>query len=103
MSTVITTLATQAQNVLNLKGDEPQVRGTPPADYPYTKLLPSYDHGFKLTPLEPFEHHDPGHAALTDTEPQSFLKGATVGRLTPRFGSEVTGVQLSGLGEREKR
>jgi sulfonate dioxygenase len=109
MSTVVSQLATQAQNVLTLKGDgtpkptEPQVRGSPPADYPYKRLLPSYDQGFKLPPLEPFEHHDPGHAALTDPEPQSFLNGAKVGKLSPKFGTEVTGVQLSALGAQEKR
>lgn len=114
MSTITETLPTQL-NTLSLKADHfhkpassqedgpRKVTGHPGSDYPYTRFLPSYDQEYKLPPLEPFEHVDPGHAALTDPEPRSFLNGSAITNLTPRFGSEVSGIQLSNLGEREKR
>ncbi|KAI9637152.1 alpha-ketoglutarate-dependent sulfonate dioxygenase, partial [Dioszegia hungarica] len=70
--------------------------------YPYAKFLPSYDPGLKLPPLEPFEHVDPGHAALLDANPRSFLDGAKETSLTPKFGSEIEGIQLSQLDARAK-
>lgn len=108
-TSLVETLPDQVQNVLHLnaKPDSPPTKagkaGIPGPDYPYARLLPSYDQNYKLAPLEPFEHVDPGHAALKDPEPQSFLKGGQVNNLTPRFGAEVSGVQLSALGSREKR
>jgi len=106
-STLVETLPAQV-NTLTLRGEddreeEKKVVGHPQPGYPYARFLPSYDQNYKLPPLEPFEHVDPGHAALTDKEPRSFLKGSQVTNLTPRFGTEVSGVQLSSLGEREKR
>jgi hypothetical protein len=94
-STLVETLPAQITSTLTLRGEdeyehEPEARtvvGHPGPDYP----------------LEPFEHVDPGHAALNDPEPKSFLKGSRVTNLTPRFGTEVSGVQLSTLGKREKR
>jgi sulfonate dioxygenase len=115
MSTVTTladTLAQEYQNVLHLnkKADNVPSRtndhtkpGIPGPDYPYARLLPSYDQGYKLEPLKPFEHVDPGHAALKDPKPQSFLEGGHVVHLAPKFGSDISGVQLTSLGEREKR
>lgn len=75
----------------------------PEQDYKYARFLPTYDRETKYPPLEPFEHVDPGHAALKDPNPQSFLEGAKVTTLTPVIGSEVDGIQLSKLNEREKR
>ena len=106
-STLTETLPAQI-NTLTLRGNndhEPVQRavvGHPQANYPYARFLPSYDQDYKLPPLEPFDHVDPGHAALNDPEPRSFLKGSEVNNLTPRFGTEVSGVQLSSLGKREK-
>jgi sulfonate dioxygenase len=110
-STLVETLPAQITSTLTLRGedvheDESETRtvvGHPGPDYPYARFLPSYDQNYKLPPLEPFEHVDPGHAALSDSEPRSFLKGSQVTNLTPRFGTEVSGVQLSTLGKREKR
>lgn len=45
----------------------------------------------------------PGHKALTDPEPQSFLQGAEIDELTPDFGSEVKGVSLRKLNDRERQ
>jgi sulfonate dioxygenase len=110
MSTLTETLPAQL-NTLSLKAEPPSskaneprgVTGRPGPDYPYTRFLPSYDQNYKLPPLEPFDHVDPGHAALNDPEPRSFLNGSSITNLTPRFGTEVSGLQLSSFGEREKR
>ena len=75
----------------------------PGPDYAYARFLPSFDQTLKLPPLEPFEHVDPGHAALKHDDPQSFLRGAQVSHLTPKFGSEVEGLQLSNLNAHDKR
>ncbi|ODN94328.1 hypothetical protein L198_05185 [Cryptococcus wingfieldii CBS 7118] len=76
----------------------------PGPDYKYARFLPSYDHDLHLPPLEPFEHVDPGHAALKHENPREFLEGEGKRevRLTPKIGSEVHGVQLSQLDERAK-
>ncbi|RSH89752.1 hypothetical protein EHS25_001738 [Saitozyma podzolica] len=106
-----TTTVTQAQPVLHLSGDVETANsadgsqtnhGVPGPDYKYARFLPSYDQSFKLPPLEPFEHTDPGLAALNDPEPRSFLQGAQVTELSPNFGSEVEGIQLSKLDQRAK-
>ncbi|GAA6015733.1 hypothetical protein JCM10207_008779 [Rhodosporidiobolus poonsookiae] len=73
------------------------------APYPYAAFLPTFDAHLKLPPLEPFEHVDPGLAALDDPEPRSFLNAAEVDELTPEFGSEVTGVQLHELDTRGRQ
>lgn len=74
----------------------------PGPDYPYARFLPSYDQDYKLAPLEPFEHIDPGHAALKDANPREFLEGATEKHLSPKFGSEIEGIQLSKLDAKAK-
>lgn len=75
----------------------------PGPDYKYARFLPSYDKEYKLPPLEPFEHKDPGHAALKHPDPRHFLKDAKVNNLTPKFGTEVEGIQLSQLDDAGKR
>ena len=101
-STTVTELA--AQSTLHLKGGEESLNGIacPGPDYKYKQFLPSFDHDYKLPPLEPFEHVDPGTAALKDPTPRSFLDDASVSDLSPKFGSEVSGIQLSHLDERAK-
>jgi sulfonate dioxygenase len=111
MSTVLTQTVdavSEAAGTLRLNGSSApkaanQPPSTPQADYPYKHLLPSYDQSLKLPPLEPFEHVDPGHAALNDVNPRSFLQSAEVKNLTPKFGSEVKGIQLSRLDAHAKR
>ncbi|GAA5873119.1 hypothetical protein JCM8547_006797 [Rhodosporidiobolus lusitaniae] len=71
--------------------------------YPYTHFLPTFDAHLKLPPLEPFEHVDPGHKALDDPTPRSFLDNADVDDLTPEFGAEVEGIQLSQLDTRGRQ
>ena len=96
----------QAEQEANVKAATPAaklVRVAPGPDYKYAKFLPSYDQSLKLPPLVPFEHVDPGKAALNDPEPRSFLNDAVEDHLTPKFGSVISGVQLSQLGAREKR
>lgn len=73
--------------------------GLPDEAYPYKHLLPTFDGHLKLPPLTEFEHKDPGHEALKHADPLAFLANAEVDELTPRFGSEVSGVQLSQLDE----
>jgi sulfonate dioxygenase len=120
MSSTATTTATVAHvssdpaalSKLKLRGQSPTSAETtsrntsstavPAEDYPYTEFLPSYDANFKLAPLEPFEHVDPGLAALGDANPREFLQGATERVLSPKFGSEIEGIQLSKLDTKAK-
>ncbi|GAA5986154.1 hypothetical protein JCM11641_004729 [Rhodosporidiobolus odoratus] len=71
--------------------------------YPYSHFLPTFDAQLKLQPLEPFTHIDPGLKALQGSQPRSFLEEAEVDDCTPRFGSEVSGVQLSQLDARGRQ
>ena len=110
MTTISETISqlTGAAGTLHLNADRAAESANKPAsqpgpDYAYAKFLPSFDQNYKLPPLEPFEHVDPGHAALKDRDPRSFLEGATVNDLTPKFGTEVEGIQLSKLGDHDKR
>ncbi|KPV74299.1 uncharacterized protein RHOBADRAFT_44785 [Rhodotorula graminis WP1] len=75
----------------------------PGDEYPYERFLPIFDRDLKLPPLEPFEHVDPGHEALKDPTPRSFLDGADVDDLTPEFGTEVEGIQLHQLDSRGRQ
>lgn len=107
-ATATTTTETQPVaeqlGTVQLNGDSAKVnKGIPGPDYKYARFLPSYDKEYKLPPLEPFEHKDPGHEALKHPDPRSFLKEAKVNNLTPKFGSEVEGVQLSQLDDAGKR
>lgn len=57
--------------------------------------------GLQLTP--PLCASSIGFKALDDTDPQSFLRNATVNEaLTPDFGSEVSGIQLHLLNDQER-
>ena len=80
--------------------DEAEKSGKP---YPYEAYLPTFDPTLKLEPLADFEHVDPGHQALSDAEPRSFLANASIEDLTPDFGSEVEGIQLSQLDARGRQ
>ncbi|GAA6007019.1 hypothetical protein JCM10207_009172 [Rhodosporidiobolus poonsookiae] len=94
MSTLTTQTATHETGQLTLTGSEP---------YKYERFLPHWSTSLKLPPLEPFEHVDPGHAALADPDTRSFLDGADVKHLTPNFGTEIRdGVDLTQLGARER-
>ncbi|GAA5950776.1 hypothetical protein JCM3765_000604 [Sporobolomyces pararoseus] len=73
-------------------------------NYPYKRFLPHWSSSLKLPPLEPFEHVDPGHAALSDENPLSFLgNDTTVKAITPTFGVEITGdIDLTKLTKHER-
>ncbi|KAE8215188.1 hypothetical protein CF327_g1502 [Tilletia walkeri] len=76
-------------------------------NYKYKWALPAFDARyrdptFKDAPLEPFEHSDPGLRALKHEDPRSFLHNAQVESVTPRFGSAVSGVQLTKLTSDER-
>ncbi|OCF72416.1 hypothetical protein I204_06795 [Kwoniella mangroviensis CBS 8886] len=99
----------QATATLRLSGgEEPpaqlekKVNKVPPPDYKYKRFLPTFDQKTKYKPLTPFEHHDPGLDALKHENPREFLDGAIVTSLSPNFGSEVEGIQLSNLDARGK-
>lgn len=83
-----------ASATLKLNSSSPQE--TKPEEYRYSHLLPvfSQDHYPALTP---FEHVDPGHRALSHSDPRSFLNKASVVELTPALGAEVQGVNLRTL------
>ncbi|RAO69464.1 uncharacterized protein BHQ10_005476 [Talaromyces amestolkiae] len=73
---------------------EEEGEGKTPASYP--NYLPTWDHGEKYPPLEPFVHVEHGldaDPAFKDLLPE----GSTIQKLTPTIGSEVHGVQLSKL------
>lgn len=80
--------------------DEAEKSGRP---YPYEAYLPTFNPTLKLEPLTDFEHVDPGLQALNDPEPRSFLADATIEDLTPDFGSEIEGIQLSQLDARGRQ
>jgi len=68
--------------------------GKTTASYPH--YLPTWNHGQKYPPLEPFvyvEHGLDADPTFKDLLPE----GSTIKKLTPSTGSEVTGVQLSKL------
>jgi len=66
--------------------------------YKYKRYLPEWETtAYQLPPTEPFEHVDPGLAAKDDSKYLGFLKDGQVEELTPNFGSDVSGVQLSAL------
>ncbi|KAF2220055.1 hypothetical protein BDZ85DRAFT_291478 [Elsinoe ampelina] len=70
----------------------------------YAAYLPVYDTTTKFPPTEPFEFHDRGHAA-DKTKPNLLNKGLPdlkVTKLTPRIGTEITGLQLSQLTDEQK-
>lgn len=77
--------------------------GRPASEYPYAHLLPSLDREVTYEKLLPFEHVDPGLAALEHDTPRAFLDGAEVEDLTPEFGSEVSGIQLHTLDDRGRQ
>lgn len=66
-------------------------------NYKYAHLLPVFSDK-KYPPLEPFEHVDPGHRALSHPDPRSFLKNATrITDIQPVLGTEIVGVNLTDL------
>ena len=78
-------------------GDEAveNVRAAP--EYRFSHLLPTFSHDEHYPPLELFDHVDPGSRALAHEDPNEFLTNAIVTDLTPRFGSEIHGVNLATL------
>jgi len=71
--------------------------------YKYAWALPTFDPNFKLPPLQPFNHVDPGHRALKLANPTAFLDKATsVEDLTPYLGAVVEGIQLNKLTNDER-
>ncbi|KAK8853050.1 hypothetical protein IAR55_003751 [Kwoniella newhampshirensis] len=71
-------------------------------EYPYAWALPTFDNK-TYPPLTEFKHKDPGLEALKHENPREFLEGAQVSSLTPKFGSDVSGVQLHKLDPRGKQ
>ena len=70
--------------------------------YRYAHLLPTFN-SQRYPPLEPYEHVDPGHRALTHPDPRSFLHSASsVTEVTPNLGTEVRGVNLAALTNDER-
>ncbi|KAH7345110.1 hypothetical protein B0J17DRAFT_692992 [Rhizoctonia solani] len=81
-------------------GSVPPITPNPNSDYPYKHLIPVFDESETYPPLEHFEHTDPGTraAVFPESEQRTFLDNAIrVRNLTPRIGTEVTGVDLTSL------
>lgn len=89
---------------ISLTGEEGPAPALAPydVDYKYARFLPTWDKTVHYPPLEPFEHVDPGHKALNDAHPRSFLDSAKVDDSTPGFGSVIKGIQLSKLTTHER-
>lgn len=84
----VTSTATKIKRQIDEEG------GKTTAKYPH--YLPTWDHGEKYEPLEPFTHKE--HGLDADHKfPDLLPEGTKVQKLTPTIGSEVTGVQLSKL------
>lgn len=68
----------------------------------YQAYLPVYDNITKFPPTEPFEFHDRGLEA--DREKPNLLKahGIIAKKLTPRVGTEIEGIQLSQLNDKQR-
>src|SRR5450756_574826 len=62
----------------------------------YPQYLPTWNHGQKYPPLEPFNYIEHGRDA-DPTFKDLLPEGSKIQKLTPSIGSEVTGVQLSKL------
>ena len=63
----------------------------------FSHLLPTFSQDEHYPPLALFDHVDPGSRALAHEDPNAFLANAIVSDLTPRFGSEIRGVELATL------
>ena len=92
-STATTTATTLATDI----GSETVLGIQAAPEYRFSHLLPAFSQGERYPPLEFFDHVDPGSRALTHEDPDAFLEKAIVSDLTPRFGSEVRGVDLAVL------
>ncbi|KAK2745682.1 hypothetical protein FQN57_003578 [Myotisia sp. PD_48] len=70
----------------------------------YAKYLPVYDNTTTFPPTEPFEFRDRGLDA--DKAKPNLLRpndpAVTITKLTPRIGTEITGLQLSSLSDVQK-
>ncbi|KEZ42113.1 Alpha-ketoglutarate-dependent taurine dioxygenase [Scedosporium apiospermum] len=72
--------------------------------YKYTDYLPVYDEETRFPPLQPFEFNDRGLVA-DKQKPNLFSKSNAdlkVDKLTPVIGTEIRGLQLSELDDRQK-
>jgi len=73
-----------------------------PKKYPYKAYLPVHDETTTFPPTEPFEFSDRGLLA-DKAKPHLFgAENTTITKLTPRVGSEITGLQLSQLTDVQK-
>ncbi|KAI5861459.1 TauD-domain-containing protein [Durotheca rogersii] len=92
-------LAARAEKKISRAYDEGQH-----AAYKYTAYLPVYDEVTKFPPTEPFEFVDRGLAADKAKPHLLGLKDPNVKitKLTPRVGTEITGLQLSELTDEQK-
>ncbi|KIM48317.1 hypothetical protein M413DRAFT_440038 [Hebeloma cylindrosporum] len=97
MPTTGTTLDELRPGLVTLKSRSPVEKpGEQEQEYRYAHLLPTFSSD-RYSPLVPYDHVDPGHRALSHPDPLAFLEGATSFEITPRFGTEVVGVNLAEL------
>jgi sulfonate dioxygenase len=93
MSTMSSTVV--ATTTIANEGGNETVLAAP--EHRFSHLLPTFSQDEHYPPLELFDHVDPGSRALAREDPNAFLVNAVVSVLTPRFGSEVRGVNLATL------
>jgi sulfonate dioxygenase len=70
------------------------------SSHTYSAFMPTVD-DTKYDPLTPFTHTDPASRALAreleGVDPLAFLANAQVSHITPLFGDEISGVDLTSL------
>ena len=99
MSSTATTTAT---TLANDTGTEPALSLRAAPEYRFSHLLPTFSQDDHYPPLELFDHVDPGSRALAHEDPNAFFAKAIVSDLTPRFGSEIRGVDLATLNAEDR-
>lgn len=83
--------------------DPRPIRTNVSLQYKYTDYLPVYDEETSFPPLQPFEFNDRGLVA--DKKHRNLFsdeKNLNVTKLTPVIGTEIRGLQLSELDDRQK-
>lgn len=97
VSTMSSTATAAATALADNGGNETALNLRAAPEYRFSHLLPTFSQDEHYPPLELFDHVDPGSRALTHEDPNAFLANAIVSDLTPRFGSEISGVDLATL------
>lgn len=84
-----------------LKNNNGVLEVTGETNVSYPKYLPVWDTNLNYEPLTEFEHEDPGLRA-DPSFPNLLKDGVIPSDITPKFGTEIRGIQLSSLDDKGK-